>query len=92
MTDAINLNVARAIKKDDNRLVSVRETLQATIDEIDNGREVTSAILLLLDDSKDEHGKRYDTTYRACRLSCSEMLALLELSKQDVLRTMGVLD
>lgn len=84
-----SLAAARADRENDNGLVSPAEMLRDAARALDAGEETaTSALVLFLDAGVD--GETYDVNFRASNMRCSEMLALLEVAKRNVLTAMGI--
>lgn len=84
-----NLNVERAIREQDNRLVSPIETLEDYAAEIATGDEAPSRLLIL--GLKENEDGTFELSHRASNLRASEMLALLEMAKVNVLAQMGMI-
>lgn len=88
MANVTSLSIARAVRDNDNTHVSPAECLADAKDEIESGKRVCDKLLVLTLDTG-EDGKGYGVGFYASKLSCSEMLALLEVAKCDVLASMG---
>lgn len=86
MSEVTSLSAARADRENDNRLVSPAECLEEMAKKIRSGRPCTSVLVLSLDIGED--GENYDTGFVASNLKGSEMIALMETVKHDVVRLM----
>ena len=73
-------------KVEDNRLLSVEYVLERTLAEVREGKIDANRLLILY--TKDTEGT-YFPGYRAANISCSEILALLEIGKIMALEEMG---
>ena len=80
--ETVNINVARADKENNNTLLTPADCLEGTLAEIKNGKRCDRLLILTLSEGGD--GRDYDNGFRACNLSCSQMLSLLEVTKADV--------
>lgn len=87
MTDNIqSLGAARALKSGDNRLWSPLDCLEDCVLDIRSGKTPCDKLLILRLDTKD--GK-FNVGYNAAGLKGSEILALLECAKMQILQEMG---
>ena len=93
MTDDVpSLAAARALKAGDNRLWSPLDCLRDCIKDIETGDRPCDKILILrLVTAADAKGDKFDVGYNAARLKGSEILAMLECVKAQILCEMGYL-
>lgn len=90
MGDTVNLGAERARRENDNDLISPEETLRDALREIESGeRQASSLMVLTLD--RGEEGEGFNAGWYASRLRSSEMIALMETIKAQLLREMGVI-
>jgi hypothetical protein len=83
-----NLNVERAVRAEDNTLLSPADCLEDALNEVRSGKRDCDAVLVLTLDKRDGC---FNTGFYACNIKASEMLALMEVHKTKVLRDMGFL-
>jgi hypothetical protein len=89
MTRPTNINVQRAIRANDNRLVSPAEMLTDALTDIESGTvQPTRAMVLFWEE--DEEGEGFSTEFYASNLKGSEMLALLDMIRARILHQMGL--
>jgi hypothetical protein len=87
--DIRSINAIRAERDGDNTLLSPVECLEDVVSDIKTGKcPCTKVLVLTLD--RGEDGESYGVRFFASKLSCSEMLALLEVSKARILSYMDV--
>ena len=68
---------------------TVIETLRATADALESGeREYNKCVLCMLDDNI-KTGGRYTPSFRVAQMSIPEAIALLEITKQDLLNILN---
>lgn len=85
MSEVINLAAAKAHKTGDADAWSPAEMLEDVARMVGRGAsDPTEAVVILLRRS----GNDYDVARYVSRLSASEVLALLEVAKRDILDTM----
>jgi len=91
MTDDVHsLAAARALKAGDNRLWSPVDCLRDCLNDIETGRVPCEKLMVLrLVTSPDAKGDRFDVGYNVAQLKGSEILALLEVAKIQILEEMG---
>jgi hypothetical protein len=76
-----------ALKKEDGLLWSPVQMLEEMIREVKTGeRACTKCLVISLDDSEG----RYTTGHMQSGMSCSQMIALVEVFKAGMLRGMGL--
>lgn len=93
MSDPVNLGFERALRADDNRLVTPVDILRQAIADIENGQEApTSAMVLFWERGSAEDDAAFSTMHYAANLSGSERIALLEMIKARVLAQMGLME
>lgn len=90
MSDNItSLNAERAHRQHDNNLITPVETLRDAMQEIESGeRKADSVLVLTLDRGE---GDEFNTGWYASRLKSSEMIAVMEAIKAQILQEMGVI-
>ena len=89
MSEVRSLAAARADRDNDNTVVSPAECLEDVARSIRTGAlDCNSALVLCLDTSRNG-GSGWDIRFAASKLKCSEMLALLETAKIEILQSMG---
>lgn len=81
-----NLAIARASRDQDNTLLSPVDTLDDARQAIEDGRISPNSLMVL---SLDHSDGNYGFHWFACNLASSEMLALLEVAKTNVLKDMN---
>lgn len=86
MTEIVSINTIRAIKNNDNTLLSPAECLDEAAREIRSGERNCDKILVLSLDTQDDN---YHVGFYASNLKSSEVVALLEAAKLRFLRDMG---
>lgn len=73
--------------REDNRLATPTTTLHSAISELESGQvKANKAMVILLDDS----AGLYTPQFRMSNLSMTEALALLEITKAQLLQRMGL--
>ena len=91
MSGPISLNAERAKREDDNKLISPIEALQDAIRAIESGEVKADSLLIITLDRGTNDDKLFEYEWFASRISASDILALLEVSKTGALRSMGYL-
>lgn len=86
MTDLVSLNSIRAEKAGDNGLVSPVEVLRNVIAEIEAGKIDPDKLMVLHLSTK---GDVYDSGWYAADLRSSEMIALCEVTKANLIDMMN---
>lgn len=86
MSEVYSLAAARAGRENDNSLISPAECCEEVANSIRSGDlKCNSALVLCLDTD----GGAWDMKFAASNIRCSEMLALLETAKIEILKSMG---
>lgn len=76
--------------KDDNTLISPRETLEAAIRDIDSGEINPDKLMVICLRTKDDDGdRRYGTRRYASNMHVSEMVTLCEVVKSELVLTLN---
>lgn len=88
MTEIRSINALRAERENDNKLLSPLECLEDAAEDVRSGKVPATKVLVLCLDTGPEDTS-YNVHFHASKLRASEMLALLEVFKQRVLRDMG---
>lgn len=89
MASPVNLNVERAYREGDNRLLTPADMLQDALSDIESGAEAPTRAMLIFW-TEDEDAREFATSYYAANLRGSEMLGLLEIIKARILAAMGM--
>ena len=76
--------VSMAIKADNNKLWTVEQMLLERLETIAKGKIVTRAMVITLDDNDGE----YNLSYMSSNISISQMVAMLEVLKNQLVREM----
>ena len=83
------INALKADRENDNRLLNPEECLQDALADLQEGKvKATSALVLFLDTGEEDE-MLYSVRYNASNLKASDMLALLEVAKIQVLKSMN---
>jgi hypothetical protein len=84
--DVVSFNIERAVREDDNTLLSPADCLEDALREVKSGeRECDGLLILTLDRSEG----RFCIGNYACNVKSSEMLAMMEVFKSVALTDMG---
>jgi hypothetical protein len=87
MTDAVDLRAEKVKRETDNSKIQPQDTLRMALADLESGAETPNRVMVLCWDDRE---KEFDTYFYACNIKSSEMLALLEMTKQRILRDMGL--
>ena len=81
--------ISLAEKAEDNSFRTVSQLLEELLDKVKSGEILpdSKAFVITLNDDDQE----YHFTWHAAKLSCSEILGLLEIIKPSILEVMGML-
>jgi len=78
-----------ALRRADAKLWSVEQMLAAALESVRAGeRKATKALVVYLDTAQDD-GHGYDVGFQQSGMSCSEMLALLDVAAAIMRKRMG---
>lgn len=86
MGEVRSLNAIKASREDDNTLLTVKEMLLDIVADIDAGMLSPNKAFLIM--VRDEDGG-YDLNWGACNARSSEMIAMCEVAKAELLAAMG---
>lgn len=87
MGDLLSLNTARAVKLNDNTLLSPVECLEDAAREIRDGKRNCNAILCI---TLNTDNNAYNVGFYASNLTGSQQIALMEVHKSAILKLMEV--
>jgi hypothetical protein len=87
MTHPIDLRAEKVSRENDNRKIQPQDALILALADLESGAETPNRVMVLFWDDGEEE---FDTNFYACNINSSEMLALLEMTKQRILRDMGL--
>lgn len=87
-----SFNAARADRENDNALLSPAECCEDAANDIRSGKTPCDKLLVLRLRTTGDNGDEYHVGFNACNMRSSEMLALLEVAKVEVMKCMGYID
>jgi hypothetical protein len=88
MGEIRSIAAARADKESDNSLLSPAECCDDVARDIRSGKSACDKLLVLRLQTGNEGGG-YNVGFNACNMRLSEMVALLEVAKIEMLKCMG---
>jgi len=92
MTEPTLLNVERAKRENDNTLLSPLESMRDAANMIEDGTvKADAAFMIFLDRGDDPADPKFGLRWFASNIWASEMLALLECAKVEILKSMNYL-
>lgn len=90
MTNLTFLNAVRASRAEDNNLISPLETLEDTANDIRSGELVCNKLIVIALDTGDD-GEKYELHWNMSHFKTSEVIALCEALKTEMLKRMGLI-
>lgn len=91
MAEPYPLNAARALKQNDNQLLSPAECLRDLLCDIEAGVVSPDSVLILPID-RGEDGEQFAVSFYASRMRASEMITACEIARTIALKSMGYLE